>query len=58
MTCDYCGVLWPRSRLRRDGAGLLSCPDEGDGRDSVTLSRLNAAGAASMPTIKARDRVR
>lgn len=43
--CDYCNVMWRRSQLRRDGAGLLVCPDEGDGRDAVTLSELNAAGA-------------
>ena len=43
--CDYCGVLWRRSQLRRDGAGHLVCPDEGDGRDSVTLDKLNASHA-------------
>jgi hypothetical protein len=47
--CDYCGVMWRRSQLRRDGAGLLVCPDEGDGRDSVTLDRLNAMGARRAP---------
>ena len=40
--CDICGVLWYRSQLRRDGAGRLVCPDEGDGLDAVTLSRLDA----------------
>lgn len=43
--CDYCGVKWRRSQLRRDGSGKLYCPDEGDGRDAVTLSKLNAAAA-------------
>jgi hypothetical protein len=58
MECHYCQTLWPRSKLRRDAAGFLSCPDEGPGRDSVTLARLNAQGAASMPPIKARDKAR
>jgi hypothetical protein len=39
--CDYCGVAWRRSQLRRDGAGLLVCPDEGPGEDAVTLSEKN-----------------
>lgn len=47
--CDYCGVMWRRSQLRRDGAGLLVCPDEGTGRDTVTLDKLNAAGARRVP---------
>lgn len=29
--CDFCGVVWPRSRLRKDGNGRLVCPDEGRG---------------------------
>lgn len=40
--CDLCGVYWPRSKLWKDAAGSLRCPDEGDGRDAVTLSRLEA----------------
>lgn len=43
--CDYCGVMWRRSQLRKDRAGLLACPDEGDGADVVTLSEANAADA-------------
>lgn len=43
--CAYCGVLWHRSRLRKDAAGLLACPDDARGRDQVTLNRLNAANA-------------
>jgi hypothetical protein len=43
--CAYCGVVWMRSKLRLDGAGNLVCPDEGEGRDAVTLSRLNADAA-------------
>lgn len=42
-TCDYCGVRWPRSKLRRDHAGLLVCPDEGTGLDRVALDEANAA---------------
>lgn len=41
-TCDYCGTRWPRSKMYRDGAGLLVCPTEGDGLDAVTLNRDNA----------------
>lgn len=43
--CDYCGAMWYRSRLVKDGAGLLACPDDRRGRDVVTLSRQNAAHA-------------
>lgn len=39
--CDYCGMMWKRSKLRKDGAGLFVCPQEGPGRDAVTLTRLN-----------------
>jgi len=35
-------VLYYRSQLRRDAAGLLACPDELPGLDSVTLSEGNA----------------
>jgi hypothetical protein len=61
VACDYCGVSWPRFKLRRDGAGLFACPDEGDGRDARTLDRLNAAtgpfrqpAAADAPVAHAR----
>lgn len=43
--CDYCDVLFRRSQLRRDGAGFLACPDEGDGLDRVTLDELNLEGS-------------
>lgn len=43
--CSYCGVMWYRSKLRKDRAGNLACPNEGSGRDAVTLSDLNAAAA-------------
>ena len=36
--CDYCAVMWPRSQLVRDMAGLLRCPNEGNGADIVELS--------------------
>jgi hypothetical protein len=39
--CDYCGFAWKRSALRKDGAGLYVCPQEGRGRDVVTLTELN-----------------
>ena len=41
--CSYCGVRWRRSQMRLDRSGLLVCPDEGDGRDAITLSEGNAA---------------
>lgn len=41
--CDYCGVVWYRSQLRRDDSGFLFCPDEGDGLDAVALNMANAA---------------
>lgn len=34
-------MAWKRSALRKDGAGLFVCPQEGPGRDAVTLTRLN-----------------
>ncbi len=43
--CSYCGTLWDRDKLFRDAAGLLSCPQEGKGRDAVTLTRANVASA-------------
>lgn len=39
--CAYCGVHWHRSKLKVDEAGNLYCPDEGQGRDVVALSREN-----------------
>lgn len=41
-TCDYCGMKWYISQLRRDASGFYACPDDQDGRDTVTLDRLNA----------------
>lgn len=43
--CDYCGVAWRRSQMRKDRAGLWACPDDVKGRDVVTLSEGNAAAA-------------
>lgn len=43
--CDYCGTRWPREKLYRDGAGLLTCPQEGRGRDAVTLTKDSVAAA-------------
>lgn len=40
--CDYCGVLYMRRQLRRDGAGFLACPTD-FGPDQVTLNRTNQA---------------
>lgn len=43
--CDYCGTRWPRSVLWRDATGALNCPQEGRGRDTVTLTKANVASA-------------
>lgn len=43
--CDYCGVMWRRSQLKRDRAGMLACPDDAKGKDGVTLAQENAAQA-------------
>ncbi len=43
--CDRCGTLWDRRLLRLDGEGMLVCPQEGNGRDGATLTRLNVAHA-------------
>lgn len=40
--CDYCGITWYMSQLRRDAAGFYACPDDQSGRDVVTLDRQNA----------------
>lgn len=54
-TCDYCGFKWYRSDMRRDASGLLACPDDMEGRDAVTLNRLNSQGTRDVkrprPTI-------
>lgn len=42
IQCDYCNTLWDKRLLRRDASGLWVCPQEGPGRDGVTLTRGNA----------------
>lgn len=42
--CDYCGVMYYRSQLRRDRSGFLAC-EEDYGGDVVSLSEGNAAAA-------------
>ena len=49
-TCDICGVLWRRSELTRKADGLLYCPDDVAGRDTVTLNDLNARAAEAIGT--------
>jgi len=49
VECAYCGLTWMRSDCIRDAAGRLACPDDQDGRDEVTLARLNAEGAEHAP---------
>lgn len=40
--CDYCGIVWYQSQLRKDASGFYACPDDQAGRDTVTLDRANA----------------
>lgn len=49
--CDYCGVPWQRSKMVRDGAGLLMCPDEQEvgGMDAVTAELANAEALSRPP---------
>jgi len=42
--CAYCSTPFPRSKLTRDGAGLLRCSKH-KWTDRVTAAELNAAGA-------------
>jgi hypothetical protein len=44
-TCDFCGARFDLRDLTRDASGLLRCPQEGDGRDAVTLNEANVAAA-------------
>jgi hypothetical protein len=53
--CSYCGVVWPRNKLKRDAAGLYACPDDWSGRDIVTLSRLNAEASRNRRERPAHD---
>lgn len=46
--CSYCGVPWPRSRLRKDGGGKLACPDEGRGLSVFEAQQEDAASAAGL----------
>lgn len=45
--CSYCGASWYTDDLRRDRAGNLVCPNEGDGRDVVALGEDNARASAA-----------
>lgn len=46
--CDYCGADWHRSKMVRDAAGLLACPDDKAGKCGPLLDMLNAENAASI----------
>ncbi len=46
VSCDICGALWYSDRLTRKNDGLLYCPKDVGGADSVTLSKANAADSA------------
>lgn len=45
IICDYCGTLWDKRDLHRDAQGLWVCPQEGTGRDAITLTKANVASA-------------
>jgi hypothetical protein len=45
IICDYCGMTWYRSSMVKDPSGYWACPDDQDGRDGVTLNRLNQQAA-------------
>ena len=49
--CDYCGVTFYRSQLRRDRAGMLAC-ERDFGGDVVTLSEANALDAQRYPGVR------
>lgn len=53
--CDICGVNWHRADLIRKADGLLYCPDDVRGEDSVTLSRENAQAALERRGPKQRE---
>src|SRR5688500_17336229 len=42
---DHCGARFDLRDLVRDASGLLRCPQEGNGRDTVTLNEANVAAA-------------
>lgn len=52
--CSYCGAVWRRSLLRRDGAGNLMCPDD-DGIDAMTLDQMNQDMATPPPLLGESD---
>jgi len=39
--CGHCGTAYYRSQLYLDEAGILVCPDEGEGLDIVALEDAN-----------------
>lgn len=42
IQCDHCNTLFDKRLLRRDSDGLWTCPQEGNGRASVELTKGNA----------------
>lgn len=43
--CDYCGVPWRISLMRRDRAGRLACPRDIDRRDTFEMAEASARAA-------------
>lgn len=58
--CDYCGVPYPRHRMKLDGDGLLRCPQRGcaNGASLKELAEIAASNASQVDTIKAKTRTR
>lgn len=52
--CSFCGSLWRRSQLRRDGMGNLMCPDD-DGLDPLSLDQENIALTPPAPIFGQQD---
>lgn len=55
--CAYCGVLWPRSKMHKDRAKLLVCPDEGEGASALALDEhvANQSVGRRQQTVVKRD---
>jgi len=47
--CGYCGAAYPRSKLVKDGSGVLRCPQEGPGLSRLELDQKNTMLAQKCP---------
>ena len=53
--CDYCGVTWLMSELRRDSEGYWVCPDDW-GKTAKDLDMANAASASRVTPMRGKIR--